>query len=308
MISSQALHLGFLIIPWTLLIVLLGLLAVFLVGLYFNKQQQWNDVIWQRYKDAIWSSIWVGFLLARVVFVLNHYDLYFAHPIEILKVNDKGFNFYAGVIAGCFWFSWKNRTLGLVVLTSSVLAFILTQTFGLSVLKHLGSQQQYPDLSFTAIGQLAKQSTQSDNSAIQSSAQPIKQESVPSHIDTKISLIQFIGKPTIINLWASWCPPCHKEMPLFYQAQIDHPNVQFVFINQGEDADTIDSYLQRNQLYLNHVLLDPSGQMASRMNMFGLPSTLFFNAKGELIDQHLGELNQPMLKQYLYTLTSQPEY
>lgn len=43
--------------------------------------------------------------------------------------------------------------------------------------------------------------------------------------------------------------------------------------------------------------------MPQHMNMYGLPSTLFFNAKGQLVESHVGELSQAMLKQYLQKIT-----
>ena len=119
----------------------------------------------------------------------------------------------------------------------------------------------------------------------------------------KVSIKQFSRQPTVINLWASWCPPCHREMPVLYQAQHDHPNVQFVMLNQGETPDVIKNYLRQHQFQFQHVLSDPHGEMAEQMNMFGLPSTLFFNAQGKLVERHLGELTPAMLKQYLQEIT-----
>ena len=294
MITSQALHLGFFIIPWSVMIILAGSIAVFLSGAYFKSKQQWSDVVWQCYKDSMWTSVWVGLLAARVVFVLSHYDLYIAQPIEIIKVQDKGFNFYAGVLAACLCFIWKNYTLKVTVLASAIILFILTQVLGLSILKSFEVQQQYPNLSFTVLKQPLNPTSNLTSNLT----------TTPPYSETaKQPLVQFLGKPTVINLWASWCPPCHREMPLFNRAQSDHPNVQFVFINQGESADLVSDYLQRNQLNLKHVLLDPAGDMATSMSMFGMPSTLFFNANGELIDKHLGELSSPMLKQYIQKMT-----
>jgi len=270
MISSQALHLGSLMIPWPLIISLIGLISVLGLGYHFKNREKWSDSVWLRYKDSLWTSIWISLIFARAVFVLTHYDLYFSNPIDIIKIQDKGFNFIAGIVAGSSWFIWKNYLLKKHVLVISICLFGLVQIIGNGLTKNISNQQQgYPDLSFEALDQQPK------------------------------GLEAFIGKPTVVNLWASWCPPCHREMPVFKQAQLDNPNVQFVFINQGETSETIKSYLDRNEFNFKHVLLDPSGEMAQSMKMFGLPSTLFFNEKGELIERHMGELSEPMLKQYL---------
>ena len=52
-----------------------------------------------------------------------------------------------------------------------------------------------------------------------------------------------------------------------------------------------------NQLHLQHVLLDPEGLTAQSTGMYGLPSTLFFDASGKLIDTHMGEINHAVLDQ-----------
>ncbi|ENX41264.1 TlpA disulfide reductase family protein [Acinetobacter sp. NIPH 2100] len=269
MMSSEALHLGGFILPWTLLIILIGWLAVFLSGLYFSRQYAWSENVWQRYKDSLWSAILVGFFAARMVFVMIHADVYFVHPIDMIKIQDKGFHLYAGIIAACLWFIWKNRDLKRTLLSISLVVFLAIQFVGVGVIKSFQVQSQYPVLSFNDLRQQPQ------------------------------ALTQFIGQPTVVNLWASWCPPCHREMPVLYQAQQDYPNIHFVMLNQGESADAIQDYLSRHEFNFKHVLTDPNGDMAQQMNMYGMPSTLFFNAKGQLVERHMGELSPAMLKQYL---------
>lgn len=273
MISSQALHLGVFTLPWSLLILLTGLVGVWFIGKYFKLRHQWSDSTWKCYKDSLWTALWIGLFAARLVFVLIHADLYLAHPVDILKIQDKGFNLYAGIVAGSGWFIWKNRLLKVPVLVNSFLLFITILFVGINLLNYWNAQQYYPDLAFND----PKQQPQ--------------------------SLSQFVGKATVINLWASWCPPCHREMPVLYQAQQDYPDVQFVMLNQSETPEAIESYLHRYQLNFNNVLFDPHGEMPQHMNMYGLPSTLFFNAQGQLVELHLGELSQAMLKQYLQKIT-----
>ena len=94
-------------------------------------------------------------------------------------------------------------------------------------------------------------------------------------------------------------------MPVLYQAQQDYPNVQFVMLNQGETPEAIVSYLHRYQLNFNNVLFDPHGEMPQHMNMYGLPSTLFFNAQGKLIDTHMGELTHAALHQKVQRIVSE---
>jgi thiol-disulfide isomerase/thioredoxin len=90
------------------------------------------------------------------------------------------------------------------------------------------------------------------------------------------------GKPIVINLWASWCPPCRREMPLLAKVAARRDDVAFLFVNQGEDKAKINSYLASSGLSLSDVLLDPLGEAARHYQTPGLPSTLFVGTDGKL--------------------------
>ncbi|TCM60270.1 thiol-disulfide isomerase/thioredoxin [Acinetobacter calcoaceticus] len=268
MISPQALHLGPIMLPWSLLIAILSLiLALWLTGRARAKFGI-SDATWNIFKDSIWNALWIGMIAARLVFVALNYPIYLEHPWDIFKIQDKGFHFIGGMLAAVAWLIWKNRQAHIAML-AIFLSLLLTFSMGSRVLldRSLAAYQQFPQVELS-----------------------------DQHGRT-ILLPQYIGKATVINLWASWCPPCHREMPVLQQAQQDYPDVQFVMINQGEDLNSIQSYLEKNQLAFQHLLLDPEGKTAQATGMYGLPSTLFFNAQGQLIETHMGEISQAVLKQ-----------
>lgn len=91
-------------------------------------------------------------------------------------------------------------------------------------------------------------------------------------------------------------------MPVLAAAQQRETDIQFVLINQGEDATQVQNYLSENQLVMHNVLLDSQGQTAQATGMYGLPSTLFYNANGELVDSHMGEISHAVLAQKLQQL------
>ena len=103
------------------------------------------------------------------------------------------------------------------------------------------------------------------------------------------------GKPLIVNLWASWCPPCRREMPMLAAAQQRETGISFVFANQGENAATVQRYLSASELELANVLLDPETRLGFIAGSGALPLTLFYDASGQLVATHLGELSAASL-------------
>jgi len=119
-----------------------------------------------------------------------------------------------------------------------------------------------------------------------------------------VALADFQGKPTVVNLWATWCPPCRREMPVLHAAQTERSEVNFVFLNQGESAAKVQAYLTAQQLPLRNVLLDAHGEVGVQMGHRALPTTLFFDAQGRLVDTRVGALSRATLAQRLDTLSS----
>jgi thiol-disulfide isomerase/thioredoxin len=110
------------------------------------------------------------------------------------------------------------------------------------------------------------------------------------------------GKPVVLNLWATWCPPCRREMPAMGAAQAANPDVAFVFVNQGEDAHEVRRYLEGERLALANVALDPARRVARASGVSGYPTTLFYDARGKLVARHMGELSKAKLAEHLDTL------
>src|SRR5690554_901889 len=109
-------------------------------------------------------------------------------------------------------------------------------------------------------------------------------------------LSAYLGQPVVLNLWATWCPPCRREMPVLEQAQTAFPDVAFVLVNQGEDAQQAMSFLESEGLKLTDVLLDPASEAMRTLKTGGLPTTFFFDEKGQMVDLHLGEITMTDLE------------
>lgn len=229
-------------------------------------------------ESMVWGAAAAGLLAARGGYVLFYFSAYAANPWAVLDLRDGGWFAPAGYLAAGAWMVWRawhvpavHRALGVAV----TVAGSLYATGLLGIAMHTGvlgntAPRLVPDVALTPL-----------------SAQTATPTTLPQIVQ---------GKPAVVNLWATWCGPCRAEMPTLAAAQQAHPEVAFVFVNQGESSTTVLGYLQRSGLALHNVWLDPSGSLGTSINAPGLPTTLFFNAQGQQVDAHFGVLNAAALQ------------
>lgn len=221
--------------------------------------------------EAIWFSRLVlpALLATRLAYVAQYHTAYLAEPISILDIRDGGFNPWAGLGFAWVLSLWHGRKQPIVrgPLVTAVGCATLIIAAGLAWLDPARQAQPLPNL-------------------------PVRTLS-----GDVIELKQFAGKPLVINLWATWCPHCVREMPVLSAAQQRYPQISFVFVNQGEDAATIERFLHKQRLQLGNLLMDTSSQAARSFGQPALPTTLFYSRSGHLIDIRIGALSEATLQQ-----------
>lgn len=101
--------------------------------------------------------------------------------------------------------------------------------------------------------------------------------------------VEFKGKLVVLNIWASWCPPCLKEMPSL-QALHEAAGDDFRVISISVDEDLRDARRLAEKYELTFpVLLDPSGDLPARLGTVMFPETWVLDAEGVLIERVIGE-------------------
>jgi thiol-disulfide isomerase/thioredoxin len=93
---------------------------------------------------------------------------------------------------------------------------------------------------------------------------------------------QYRGKVTVVNFWATWCPPCVEEIPMLNRLREKMADVNFelLSVNFGQEKSTIHDFLK--QVYVEFpVLLDDKGKTAGDWNTIVLPSTFVIGPDGE---------------------------
>ena len=100
------------------------------------------------------------------------------------------------------------------------------------------------------------------------------------------------GKITLINFWATWCPPCIHEMPSMnelHQTMKDR-NFRILAVNLGDSPDTVQGFLNQHQ-YSFDVIVDPDRKVGSQFFVSGLPTTFIMGKEGEILGKIVGPLN-----------------
>src|SRR5699024_4051327 len=113
------------------------------------------------------------------------------------------------------------------------------------------------------------------------------------------------GKPVVVNFWASWCPPCRREMPMLQTASVDYRGkVAFIGIDIEDSPDA--ARRAARAAGLSYTLLeDARGLAASAFRVVNLPTTVFIAADGTVTLRHTGAFNRADLDRVLGDLLSQ---
>ncbi|HLU03851.1 MAG TPA: TlpA disulfide reductase family protein [Advenella sp.] len=215
-----------------------------------------------------WLVMLMVLASARLGFVMRHWDSFLAEPWRIFYFWQGGFDIgwalAAAVASLVLLQGWRLRALG-----GALLGLVAALMASLALLVPAPLAQPLPAMA------LADMHGQMHN------------------------LTDLSNQKVVINLWATWCGPCRREMPMLEQAARQNPEVRFLFVNQGESAATIENYLRQEGLDLaSWIRLDPGSALSAHFRTRGLPTTLFFNGN-TLQRTQVGEISREVLSEKL---------
>lgn len=97
------------------------------------------------------------------------------------------------------------------------------------------------------------------------------------------TLADYRGKVVVLNFWASWCPPCLREMPSMERLRVKMAGqpLAVVALDSAETRQEVDAFLAKMTLGFP-ILLDPDGSNTKRWKVFALPTTFLLDAEGRV--------------------------
>jgi thiol-disulfide isomerase/thioredoxin len=268
----EHLNIGPLALSSALLALLFGVIAA-LATAGFLARRGYADA-----GNALYLALGLGLLGARAAYVAGWWPQYVQQPSSMLNIRDGGFDPIAGalgLVVAALLIGWRKPSLRRP-LAAGVTVGIAAWAFAGLVAYKLAATT-HPGLPALLLSDLDGRD---------------------------VALEKLRGQPTVINLWATWCGPCRREMPVLAEAQRAMPQIRFVFADQGESAAAVKQFMQVQRLALDNVLIDGNLQLSNHYNARGYPTTLFLDADGRLRDMHIGELSRATLADRLQRIRS----
>jgi cytochrome c biogenesis protein CcmG/thiol:disulfide interchange protein DsbE len=119
--------------------------------------------------------------------------------------------------------------------------------------------------------------------------------------DKRFSEKTMIGKVWILNVWASWCPPCLVEHPVVTQVARSGmaPVVGLNYKDKREDALP---WLKRNGDPFQLIAFDANGRIGIDYGVYGVPETYIIDRQGVIRYKHIGPISADVVKQEMEPL------
>jgi thiol-disulfide isomerase/thioredoxin len=246
-------------------------------------------------KRIVEQSFLVGIVAARAGFVARYWESYLDAPWTIVYIWQPGYSIGIGFTAAVMFAAWRiqqfqsllHRSSQLLLSSGLLIGFV---TFSLVI----GLSWAFSDRSSTR------------------SVTAIKDFTLQDLEGKTVRWSDLEGNGTILNFWATWCPPCIREMPLLDQTNQNYKSqgINIVGISVGESIDTVRNFV--DSIGITYPIWVDSAENASKKTQeifelyggTGLPTTIFVDSESVIQDVYLGELSRGYIDSQVQKLFS----
>ena len=188
--------------------------------------------------------------------------------------------------------NWLNSHRDIVKYTTKIGAVILI-IFGLMMFS--GKLNTISDYMSPSQGQVSTNQAENSDDSVNYGNALLNQDDKP------ISLADYHGKVVFLNFWATWCPPCQREMPEIQKLSEKYQNSEDIAIltvvmpgGQEMDAAGIKKFLKEKGFTMPVIFDD--GRLSSSFQITSLPTTYMFDRDGNVYGSVVGQLSSDMME------------
>lgn len=194
-----------------------------------------------------------------------------------------------------------------ILLLLGLVALLMTATIGYRLLSERYSPK---DISFSEANDESTSKVENVDSDA-NSTNGVATTKVPNFTvydlnGNEVSLYDYLGKPVVLNFWATWCGPCQSEMPAFDQMYQKYNNqITFLMVNVTDGSrDTVESVtaFYKDSGYTFPIYFDTTLEASMTYGAYSIPLTFFIDAEGNLLYNQMGAISEDTLAQCMELL------
>jgi cytochrome c biogenesis protein CcmG/thiol:disulfide interchange protein DsbE len=115
----------------------------------------------------------------------------------------------------------------------------------------------------------------------------------------------FVGEILLLNIWGSWCPPCHLEHPFFLEISDSEEDITFIGISYDYSMVEDREFLEERGNPFDYNVVDLDGSLRIDLGVTGAPETFLVDQNGMILFRHIGAIDADIWNQKFVPLLRQ---